>query len=150
MSDEVVEETFCADGESGQMPVIVRRTSLASSPTGCSTRCSERPSPSWNGESPLLRMWTKPSNTASACGVRAPMEVMTPAHRLTYSIHQYLFPHIENSTEPSKLLKQKMDQGKLGFKSGEGFMKWSQEEIDRSQKDLIEGLIKVARALDRL
>ncbi len=50
---------------------------------------------------------------------------------LTYSIHQYLFPHIENSTEPSKLLKQKMDQGKLGFKSGEGFMKWSQEEIDR-------------------
>lgn len=84
-------------------------------------------------------------------GVRAPMEVIDAGGTdLTYSIHQYLFPHIENSTEPSKLLKQKMDEGKLGFKSGEGFMKWSQEEIDRSQKDLIEGLIKVARALDRL
>lgn len=84
-------------------------------------------------------------------GVRAPMEVIDAGGTdLTYSIHEYLFPHIENSTEPSKLLKQKLDEGKLGFKSGEGFMKWSQEDIERSQKKLIEGLIKVARALDRL
>ena len=84
-------------------------------------------------------------------GVRAPMEVIDAGGTdLTYSIHEYLFPHIENSTQPSKLLKQKLDEGKLGFKSGEGFMKWSKEDIDKSQKDLIEGLIKVARALDRL
>lgn len=84
-------------------------------------------------------------------GIRPPMEVIDAGGTdLTYSIHEYLFPHIENSTEPSKLLKQKLDEGKLGFKSGEGFMKWSQEDIDKSQKDLIEGLIKVARALDRL
>ena len=38
----------------------------------------------------------------------------------------------------------------MGFKSGEGFMKWSKEEIEKSQKDLLEGLIKVARALDRI
>ena len=84
-------------------------------------------------------------------GVRAPMEVIDAGGTdLTYSIHEYLFPHIENSTKPSKLLKQKLDEGKLGFKSGEGFMKWSKEDIARSQKDLIEGLIKVARALDRI
>lgn len=84
-------------------------------------------------------------------GVRAPMEVIDAGGTdLTYSIHEYLFPHIENSTQPSKLLKQKLDEGKLGFKSGEGFMKWSKEDIEASQKDLIEGLIKVARALGRL
>lgn len=84
-------------------------------------------------------------------GVRAPMEVIDAGGTdLTYSIHEYLFPHIENSTEPSKLLKEKLEEGKLGFKSGEGFMKWSQSDIEKSQKDLIEGLIKVARALDRL
>jgi 3-hydroxybutyryl-CoA dehydrogenase len=84
-------------------------------------------------------------------GVRAPMEVIDAGGTdLTYSIHEYLFPHIENSKEPSRLLKQKMEEGKLGFKSGEGFMKWSKEEIEKSQKDLLEGLIKVARALDRV
>ena len=78
-------------------------------------------------------------------GVMAPFET-----DLTYSIHEYLFPHIENSTEPSPLLKQKLDEGKLGFKSGEGFEKWSPERIDEFQKNLNEGLVKVARALGKL
>lgn len=69
---------------------------------------------------------------------------------MTYSIHDYLFPHIESSTKPSPLLKEKLDEGKLGFKTGEGFMKWSQEDMEASQKNLIEGLIKVARVLDRI
>lgn len=84
-------------------------------------------------------------------GVMAPMEVIDSGGiDLTYSIHEYLFPHIENRVKPSTLLKEKLDEGKLGFKTGEGFMKWSQEEIEASQKNLIEGLIKVARALDRI
>ena len=84
-------------------------------------------------------------------GIRPPMEVIDAGGTdLTYSIHKYLFPHIENSTEPSPLLKQKLDEGKLGFKSGEGFMKWSKEDIEKSNKDMIEGLIKVAKALDRI
>ena len=84
-------------------------------------------------------------------GIRPPMEVIDAGGTdLTYSIHKYLFPHIENSTKPSKLLKQKLDEGKLGFKSGEGFMKWTKEDIEKSQKELIEGLIKVAKALDRI
>lgn len=84
-------------------------------------------------------------------GVMAPMEVIDSGGiDLTYSIHQYLFPHIENSAKPSQLLKEKLDQGKLGFKTGEGFIKWSQEDIEKSQKNLNEGLIKVARALGKL
>ena len=69
---------------------------------------------------------------------------------LTYSIHKYLFPHIENSTEPSPLLVEKVEKGELGFKTGKGFQEWSEEEIAASRKNLTEGLIKVAKALDRL
>lgn len=84
-------------------------------------------------------------------GVMAPFEVMDSGGiDLTYSIHEYLFPHIENSTKPSPLLKQKLDEGKLGFKTGEGFMKWTPEQIEASQENLNEGLIKVARALGKI
>ena len=84
-------------------------------------------------------------------GVRAPMEVIDAGGTdLTYNIHSYLFPHIESSTEPSPLLIQKLNEGKLGFKSGEGFQKWSPEDIAESQKILNEGLIKIMKALGRI
>lgn len=57
---------------------------------------------------------------------------------------------IENSTEPSKLLVEKVEKGDLGFKTGKGFQEWSEEEIAASRKNLTEGLIKVAKALGRL
>ena len=84
-------------------------------------------------------------------GVRAPMEVMDAGGMdLTYNVHSYLFPHIENSTEPSPLLIQKLNEGKLGFKSGEGFQKWTSEDIAESHENLNKGLIKVMKALDRI
>ncbi|MGF6375911.1 3-hydroxybutyryl-CoA dehydrogenase [Clostridiales Family XIII bacterium PM5-7] len=84
-------------------------------------------------------------------GVMAPMEVIdTGGLDLTYNIHEYLFPHIEHSSKPSKLLKEKLDAGHLGAKSGEGFMKWTEEDVEASQQNLIEGLIKVGKALGRI
>lgn len=84
-------------------------------------------------------------------GICAPVEVMDMGGLdLTYHIHQYLFPHIENSTEPSRLLTDNMKAGNLGFKTGKGLMEWSKEEVEKANKELTEGLIKVARALGRL
>lgn len=84
-------------------------------------------------------------------GVRAPMEVIDAGGiDLTYSIHEYLFPNIENSARPSRLLTEMMERGDLGFKTGKGFREWSQDDIDASNERLTEGLIKVARALERL
>ena len=84
-------------------------------------------------------------------GVMAPMEVMDNAGLdLTYAIHKYLFPNIENTQKPAKILEEKINQGELGFKTGKGFQEWTEEEIAASRKNLTEGLIKVAKALDRL
>lgn len=62
---------------------------------------------------------------------------------LTYSIHSYILKYLENSTEPSPLLKEKVDSGDLGFKSGKGFMEWTPEAMEASRKRLSEHLIKV-------
>ena len=84
-------------------------------------------------------------------GICAPVEVMDMGGLdLTYNIHKYLVPHLENSTTPSRLLTDNIEKGNLGFKTGKGLMTWSSEEVEKANKDLTEGLIKVARALGRL
>ncbi len=47
---------------------------------------------------------------------------------LTLDVHKDLFPHLENSTEPSPLLIQKVDHKELGVKTGEGFHAWTAEK----------------------
>lgn len=84
-------------------------------------------------------------------GICAPVEVMDMGGLdLTYNIHSYLFPHLENSTTPSKLLTDNIAQGNLGFKTGKGLETWSEEDVKNSLNNLTEGLIKVAKALGRL
>lgn len=63
--------------------------------------------------------------------------------QLTYNIHSYVLKHLEDTHEPSPLLQQMLDAGKLGFKSGEGFMKYSDEDIQASKNGLNEYLIKM-------
>jgi len=63
--------------------------------------------------------------------------------QLTYSIHDYILKDLEDTHSPSPLLKQMIDEGKLGFKSGEGFLSWTPEQIDKSNADLNEYLIRM-------
>ena len=48
-----------------------------------------------------------------------------------------------NSHEPSPLLKQLRDEGKIGFKTGEGFQKWTPEQVAQSNAELNEYLIRM-------
>ncbi|MFH2129449.1 MAG: 3-hydroxyacyl-CoA dehydrogenase NAD-binding domain-containing protein [bacterium] len=60
---------------------------------------------------------------------------------LVLAIHEYVFPHLENSPLPSTYLKDLVERGQLGFKTGAGFMNWTQEEQDALQRKLIRHLV---------
>jgi 3-hydroxybutyryl-CoA dehydrogenase len=61
---------------------------------------------------------------------------------LTLQIHNYILKHIERSTEPAPILRQKVEKGQLGFKTGRGFQEWNQESVQQSRKQLLEYLIR--------
>jgi 3-hydroxybutyryl-CoA dehydrogenase len=60
---------------------------------------------------------------------------------LTYNIHNYILKHLCDAKEPSPLLTRLKNEGKLGFKSGEGFRKWTDGEKKQSTEALNEYLI---------
>ena len=62
---------------------------------------------------------------------------------LTFNIHNYVLDYIEDSHKPSPLLTKMKEEGKMGFKSGEGFYKWDDEKIAKCNADLNSYLIKM-------
>lgn len=62
---------------------------------------------------------------------------------LTYNIHDYILRDLEDSHEPSPLLTELRDAGKIGFKTGEGFQKWTPEQVAKSNADLNDYLIRM-------
>jgi 3-hydroxybutyryl-CoA dehydrogenase len=60
---------------------------------------------------------------------------------LTLAIHDYILKYIESSPKPSPILREKVERGDLGFKTGQGFQKWSAEEADRARRNLVEYLL---------
>ncbi len=67
---------------------------------------------------------------------------------LTLSIHEYILKHLEDSHEPSRLLKDKVRMGELGFKSGQGFFCWTEGEIQKSRDRLSQHLINYLKTKD--
>ncbi|MCB2294754.1 3-hydroxyacyl-CoA dehydrogenase family protein [Clostridium algoriphilum] len=57
------------------------------------------------------------------------------------NISTYLFKDLCNSTEPSKLLKDKVEAGNLGSKSGKGFYDWNTENLEKKQKERADVLL---------
>ena len=62
---------------------------------------------------------------------------------LTLAIHDYILQHLENAPESSPILAEKVARGELGFKTGQGFQKWSPEQAQQSRRELVEYLLKM-------
>lgn len=68
---------------------------------------------------------------------------------LCLNIGSYLYPYLENSTEASPLLKEKVEKKELGFKTGGvGIQNWSEEDMKAFNERTIRDLIKVGKALN--
>jgi len=66
---------------------------------------------------------------------------------LTLAIHQTVLPDIDHRPGPSPYLERLVADGKLGFKSGEGFRKWTPEQQAALRARVVQHL-KKARAND--
>ena len=64
---------------------------------------------------------------------------------LTLAIHQQVLPYIDRTPGPSPYLEKLIADGKLGFKAGEGFRKWSVEEQAALRKKVIDHLMAMDR-----
>jgi 3-hydroxybutyryl-CoA dehydrogenase len=64
---------------------------------------------------------------------------------LTLAIHDYILKYLNASPSPSPLLKEKVEKGELGFKTGQGFYTWSAEEAKRSREKLLGYLLDRVR-----
>jgi 3-hydroxybutyryl-CoA dehydrogenase len=65
---------------------------------------------------------------------------------LTLSIHSYVLKYLEDSHEPSPLLKGKVEKGELGFKTGGvGFQEWTPEAQKALRTKLLDYLTRAVR-----
>lgn len=59
---------------------------------------------------------------------------------LTLDIHKTMMPELDRHDRPNELLSGLVDAGALGFKTGEGFQKWTPEQMDETRKRLLQHL----------
>jgi 3-hydroxybutyryl-CoA dehydrogenase len=65
---------------------------------------------------------------------------------LTLDIHETLLRHLDRSTEPHPLLREKVAAGKVGMRAGEGFRKWTPQSADAVRERLRRYLAEQAKA----
>lgn len=65
---------------------------------------------------------------------------------LTRDIHRTIIPELNRDSTPSPLLDTMIAAGKLGFKSGEGFQRWSSADQAALRQRLVDHLVAARQA----
>jgi len=63
---------------------------------------------------------------------------------LVLAATQYVLPGLESSTEISPVLKEKVEKGNLGVKTGKGFYDWTPESAEALKQKIGQVLVKIA------
>ena len=86
-------------------------------------------------------------------GFGARMAVLGPMEQtdlvgvdLTLDIQNTVMADLDRSTEPTQFIKDKVAQGKLGMRTGEGFRKWTPQSADAVRERLRNFLAAQAKA----
>ena len=67
---------------------------------------------------------------------------------LVLAIHDYVFPYLEDRHDASPLVRERVDAGELGFKSGgTGLQTWTAEEQKELRTGLLDYLCKAVQDL---
>jgi 3-hydroxybutyryl-CoA dehydrogenase len=66
---------------------------------------------------------------------------------LSLNIQRGVIPYLADNKTPSPLLEKLVADGKIGFKTGEGYQKWTPEQAAARNLALREYLIKVTKDL---
>ena len=66
---------------------------------------------------------------------------------LTYNIHNYILKSLADNHEPSHLLREMLDRGELGMKSGKGWQEWTPEQIDQINASLRSYLVEYSKSI---
>ena len=64
---------------------------------------------------------------------------------LTLDIHQTIIPELDRHDRPNELLERYVAEGRLGFKTGEGFRTWTPEEMSALRNRLTNHLLQASR-----
>ena len=63
---------------------------------------------------------------------------------LTLAIHDYVLPYLNVSPVPCDTLRNRVKEGKLGFKTKSGFLEWTDESMAATREKLTTYLLEVA------
>lgn len=62
---------------------------------------------------------------------------------LAYAVQDYILPFLEDSKSVSPVLKKMIKEGKLGYKTGQGFYEWTEESMEKKNKEFLSHIINL-------
>jgi 3-hydroxybutyryl-CoA dehydrogenase len=64
----------------------------------------------------------------------------------TWTINHYILPDLDSSQVPSPVIRERIDRGELGPRTGKGFYEWTDESLQAWMERLVTALAKFLRA----